>query len=240
MESCGKGVSQVSKLNSNFYLLQASPIFRELARENIDYLCNHVIERQYNKGDIVCRKGSLACSVFLIKTGTVSEIALDGNEFSTIAVIKNRFDYFGELGVLLEESYTTTAIVTSPAVILAIPGGVFRKVVWGNPAALKEILKMFKRGLQNSAQKFISCTMFNVEGRLAYLLLMMHQGQNDGSSIRIIQENLSRHCGISRQTVSCLLNGWKKQAVIDIQRGRISVLAVDKLTDILMNNAKSY
>ncbi len=232
--------SQETKLNSNMYLLQTAPIFRDLSQEDIDLLYGHAMERQYSKGDVVCRKDNLADSFYLIKTGTVSEIALDGNDFSTIAVIKRRYDYFGELGVLLEEGYTTTAVVTSPAVILAIPGSIFRKVVWANVESMKVILRLFKTGLQNSAQKFISCTMFNVEGRLAYILLMMHHAEKGGSCINITQENLSFHCGIARQTVSSLLNRWKKKNLLDIQRGRISVLHVDELTDILMENAKIH
>lgn len=213
-------------------------IFSQLNKEYLEFLSANASEKHYSKGSIICKKDTYAHTVYVIKSGTVTEFAIDKNEFSSMVKIRRKLDYFGELGTLLGDSYATTVIATTPSHIISIPNEVFCKVMWENPCAMKELLRLYRRNLQNAAQKFMSCTMFNSEGRLAYILLMMHNNAETVKYVTITQETLSNHCGIARQTVSTILNTWKKCNIIDIRRGKIAILDTDAMTDILLNSAK--
>lgn len=226
--------------NKRRLILEQSPLFQSATLQEREMLIQHSVVGKFKKGDVVCRKDSPAASFFSIFSGSVSEIAMDMNAFSTTAVMKGPRDFFGELGVLLEEAYTTTAVVAAPATILVVPGGVFRRFIREHHDAMQVILRLYRRALQNAAQKFISCTRFNVEGRLAYILLMMHTYENRDGTVPITQEELAQHCGIARQTVSSILNGWKKGGLILMKRGGIAVKDPDSLTDILIENAKEH
>lgn len=214
------------------------PIFSGLSNEYLELLSSSASERRYTKGDVICKKNTYAHTVYVIKSGTVTEFAIDNNEFSSMVKIRRKLDYFGELGTLLGDSYATTVIATLSAVIISIPSEVFCKVMWDNSCAMKELLRLYRRNLQNAAQKFMSCTMFNSEGRLAYILLMMQSDIKTSKYVTITQEMLSNHCGIARQTVSTLLNNWKRCDIIDIRRGKIAIQDTNALTDILLNSAK--
>lgn len=218
--------------------LKTVPIFNNLDKDYLDFLSSRVSESRYSKGDIICKKNTFTHTLYIIKSGTVTEFAIDNNEFSTMTKIRRKLDYFGEFGTLLGDAYATTVIATSPSVIISIPREAFSKVIWENPCAMKEILRLCRKNLQNAAQKFMSCTMFNSEGRLAYILLMMYSNANSSKYVTITQEMLSSHCGIARQTVSTILNNWKRYNLIDIKRGKIAILNTDALTDILLNSAK--
>lgn len=192
----------------------------------------------YDKGDVLCKAEQFANGVHVIEYGTVSEIAIDWNGFNINVKTGGRCDAFGELGVLLENGYLTTVIAETACQVIFIPKETFSKVIWSNQSAIKEILKMLSLRLQKSAQKTISYTLFNAEGRMAYVLSIMNRERRDARYVMTTQEDLSQKCGIARQTVSSILNRWQKDSIIALKRGRIEVLNEDLLEELAINSAK--
>ncbi|MEG2288923.1 MAG: Crp/Fnr family transcriptional regulator [Clostridium sp.] len=234
-------VSNVGGENISRYInfLKSIPIFRCIDDKTLENLSNKVLEITYSKGDMICKKDTYANNVYVIKSGSVTEFAMDDNEFSVMIKYSIKGEYFGDLGVLLDNSYVTTVIASAPTTILVIQGSIFCEIVWENKEVMKTILKIYRKRLQNSAQKFMSCTMFNSEGRLAYILMMIHNDSNQGKFVSATQETLSIRCGISRQTVSMILNNWKRCDIVNTHRGKIEIIDRDALTDILLNSSKS-
>lgn len=231
-----------STINSTFIksFLKAVPMFSELEADQLEMIASKAIDVSYDKGDIICKKDSLAHTVYILKSGTVTEFAMDANDFTVVIKKGVVHDCFGELGVLLGDNYVTTVVAASEVTLLAVPETVFKDVIWNNISSVKEILALCLKRLQKSAQKSISYTMFNSEGRLAYMLLMLHNEKTDPKYIKTTQEKLSVKCGIARQTDSVILNKWKKDNLIEIARGKLAVLDTELLTDIAINGAKSY
>lgn len=232
----------MSSDNGDSYItfFKSIPIFSHLDDKYLEILLEKATELQYEKGEIICKKDSYARVVYIIKSGCVTELAMDNNGFSIMVKERRTYDCFGELGVLLGDCYATTVVASSAVTIISIPEEVFSEVFWENQSVIKELLSLCLRRLQRSAQKSLSLTMFNSEGRLAYMLLMMENEKKDLKYIKVTQEILSTRCGIARQTASTILNSWKKSNIIDIKRGKIKVIDVEALTDIVISSAKSF
>lgn len=216
------------------------PMFSQLGSDQLKILSDHATESCYEKGQIICRKDTYAHTVYIVKSGTVTEFAVDGNEFSIAVKTGRKLACFGELGVLLGEVYVTSVVASSKVAIISIPDEVFCRVLWENQSVVKELFRLCLKRLQKSAQKSLSLTMFNSEGRLAYILLMMHNENTGSKYMTVTQESLSTRCGIARQTASTALNNWKKGGIVDIQRGKIAVVDVPALTDIVISSAKTF
>lgn len=228
------------EINKRIDQLKKQNIFADLSLEDLELLAIHSEPLQFDVKHFICRKGYDARSVFLILSGNVSEYAVDGNEFTIMIKDGGKYDLFGELAVLLERPYFTSCIALSKVSALAINAHVFSRVMWQNKACIQEVLSVCINRLQRSAQKSISYTHFNAEGRLAYVLLMMHNEQSAKEPIRATQESLAERCGMTRQTGSSILNQWKRQGILEISRGRIKVLNEQALTDISLCCAKNY
>jgi|GEM_PF-3365822 len=213
-------------------------IFKGMTEKDLELLTSKATEIRYDKGDLICKKDSRAHTIYILKTGIVTEFAMDQNDFTVVIKKGVPKDCFGELGVLLGDNYVTTVVAATTVTVIALPDTYFKETVWQTKSALKEILSLCLLRLQKSAQKSISYTMFNSEGRLAYTLLMLHNEKTDSKYIKTTQEKLSTKCGIARQTASVILNKWKKDCLIEIARGKVAVLDTEKLTDIAMDGAK--
>ena len=214
--------------------LHSVPIFQDLSTEAISCLARNSRQEDYQKGVVICETGSEANYVYLLITGAVSEFACDPYQFSMQVNLHHPGAHFGEMGVLLEEAYSTSLITTEPSRLLLIPASVFSQIMWENPSALKQVIRWFRTALQYSFQKHISCVMFNAEGRLAYAILMFNRETGQTGVIPLSQESLAYRCGLSRQTISSVLAKWKSAGVIQVSRCAIHILNEAALTDILL------
>ncbi|MCK8060627.1 MULTISPECIES: Crp/Fnr family transcriptional regulator [unclassified Fusibacter] len=220
--------------------LKCQAMFGHLGEEDIELLLDHSELVLLEPKDFVCRKGREARQVFMVLSGTVSEYAIDGNEFTIMIKEGGKHDCFGELAVLLEKPYITSVVALGKVKVLAINAHLFSRILWQNKSAIQEVLALCIKRLQLSAQKSISYTHFNAEGRLAYILLMMQNEKRDMEYIKATQEGLSERCGIARQTASVILNEWKRDGILSIGRGKIRIHDEEALTEIALYSAKNY
>lgn len=221
------------------YLKKVS-IFEHLADDKMVQLLEASKTKVFKKGDMIFKKGRAAKQVYIILKGTVTEYAMDGNDFTVVIKDGGKGDCFGELAVLLEENYLTSVAALTDLRVLILPAEIFSEIMWSSKKSMQAVLSDCIHRLQKSAQKSISYTMFNSEGRLAYILVMMHNENKGVGFIRATQETLSTKCGIARQTASTILNEWKRDGIIDVRRGKIFVHSPDELMQIAMEGAKSY
>lgn len=213
--------------------LRQVQIFSELEKRELEKLAAGSQLKKYPKGFTVSKRGEAARYLYIIYSGKTSEIVVDDHDLSCIARPNSRYDYFGELGLMLNEPYTTTSVATTPVELIRIPKDVFCEVAWSNPSVIRSMMKMLKLRLQKSGEKTISFINFNAKGRLSYNLLQM---RDENNQVFITQESLSEHCGIVRQTVSAILNEWKQIGAIDIRRGQITIMDTGLMVDYFMSD----
>ncbi len=66
--------------------LKSVPIFKELEENQIEILSEKAIDVSYDKGDIICKKDNLAHKVYILKSGNVTEFAMDANDFTVVII----------------------------------------------------------------------------------------------------------------------------------------------------------
>lgn len=186
------------------------------------------------RGMVLCKKAAPANYFYVIISGKVSEVVTDNNDFSTSLKIEGKYDYYGELGILLDEGYSSTVFTLSEVEVLSIQREVLSEIVWSNRHILKLILQTLKERLQAAGQKEIALTQMNAECRMAYVLLTVYKNNENSNNIAITQEKLAINCGIARQTASIILNQWKKRGIIDLKRGNITINDSAAVSDIFL------
>lgn len=208
-------------------------IFQDLGEEDLRRLAESAQLKTYPKGATVCKRNDPANYLHVILSGRVSEFVVDDHELTCIARPNEPHDYFGELGLLLNEPYITTSVAATNTEILRIPKDVFCDIAWNRHRVIRAILRTLTTRLQKSGEKTISFVNFNAEGRLAYNLLQMRNKQDE---VLATQESLSEQCGIVRQTVSSILNNFRRIGAIDIMRGKILIVDAESLAEFFMDD----
>ena len=94
------------------HALQSVPVFNELTPKQFKEISRLIHKRNYKKGEIIFKKGSLGEGMYLILSGSV--VIKDPESGIVFASLTND-NFFGEMALLDEESRSAQAEATSPS-----------------------------------------------------------------------------------------------------------------------------
>lgn len=216
--------------------LRRVKLFAGLCPDEIQFVLERSTVKSLDKGEILCRKGHEPYFLYVIISGSAAESVADSNNFTADLREEGRYDYFGELGILLSEGYSSTVAAATKLEVLCIPKDVFLSLTSAHPDILITVIRTLKDRLQLAVQMEIGHTQMDAEMHLAYALMSFYKKSDFSKNNRVFttQAQLAASCGIARQTASKILNRWKKANIIELQRGYITILQEEALTDIFM------
>ena len=94
------------------HALQSVPVFNELTPKQFKEISRLIHKRNYKKGEIIFKKGSLGEGMYLILSGSV--VIKDPESGIVFASLTND-NFFGEMALLDEEPRSAQAEATSPS-----------------------------------------------------------------------------------------------------------------------------
>ncbi len=167
-------------------------------------------------------------------------IAISRSAFlDTIVLVKVRSagEYFGEMGILSSKTYPNTAIALEDTCLIAISRSAFLDTIWNNTSVCRVIILELIERLNNSAQNMVNSMYLDASGRLAFTLVnLTTNNRQKCMNIRVTQSALAASSGMARQTAAKILGEWRRQGIISTERGRLCILDLDALLDIILNS----
>ena len=114
-------------------------LFENLTQNERRNLSQHLYERKYKGDEIVFKKGYPNVVMYIVKEGEL-QTYLDSPEGENLKTIKPR-DYFGEVGLFLEEERTATIVASKDSVLLGISKRDMSRFIDEYPRAGSKILR---------------------------------------------------------------------------------------------------
>ncbi|MBN1948311.1 MAG: cyclic nucleotide-binding domain-containing protein [Candidatus Cloacimonetes bacterium] len=93
-------------------------LFRDLSKLERKNLIKYIYLRQYRKGEIIFKKGYPNVVMYIVREGRLRVMLSDSDDLE-MNILKPK-DFFGEIGLFLEESRTATVEAQEDSVLLAI------------------------------------------------------------------------------------------------------------------------
>lgn len=204
----------------------------------LEEAAEHCRISRHKRGTILYRKGDPASLMYFLQQGYVMEQVYYRESVDVIIKVKCPGDYFGETAVMTDMEYLNTALVTEDSSLVVMPKGVFLQLAWSNHTICQVVIRELVERLTNSAQNMVNSMYLDAPGRLAFTLLnlMPGAGQARSGELRVTQSSLAASAGMARQTAAAILGEWRKAGWISTDRGRLSVLDLDCLLDLIMNS----
>lgn len=216
-------------------LVALCPLFAPLEHAEIKRIVEQSTLVKYQKGDFIVRKGELALALMLVTQGEVLEVVIDRNEFSSVAKIRYRGDFFSELSIISELPSNTSVVSQGNCSILLVPKEVFLEIFWNSPAMIRYIILLQSQRLVQAAERSASHTLIRTEGRLAFALLTLESESGQTGIVKVTHEFLGQYCGLARQTVSLLLEEWQRMDLIATGYRQVKLLDREGLNEIFMS-----
>lgn len=189
---------------------------------------NHTIK--IKKGSLLFQEGKEAKELYLIRSGRIqiSKITPDGLELALRICSKN--DIVGELTLFTDQpKYLLTAKVLDDGEVAVIYKDELEQKLFSDSALAFEFMKWMSDHFRRTQTKIRDLVLHGKRGALFSTLIRMTNSygvkKDKGILIDIplTNQELGAFCGTSRETVNRMLNELKRNEVLSIQRGKITV-----------------
>lgn len=132
-------------------------------------------------------------------------------------------------GVLANAPYPAQVEATKPSILHTLPAVLFRGLFETEPA-VRQMVISFTNDLLSGLMTLVAEVAFRkMDERLARLLL---EETNSGQVVQTTHEKLAAHVGTAREVVSRLLENFRDDGLIRVERGTIAVLDRARLAQI--------
>jgi CRP-like cAMP-binding protein len=190
------------------------------------------------KGIYLFQEGMKAEEFYIVISGKIqiSKITTDGRELSLRICGEN--DICGELTLFTENpKYLLSAKVIEQGEVAAIRRDVLETEIFQNSKLALEFMKWMSDHFRNTQTKFRDLVLNGKRGALFSTLIRMSNSygiqQQDGILIDLplTNQELANFCGTSRESTNRILSELKRDNIISIKKGKISILDLQYLRD---------
>ncbi|QIZ07100.1 Crp/Fnr family transcriptional regulator [Priestia megaterium] len=182
------------------------------------------------KGSFLFQEGMLAEELYIIISGKIqiSKITSDGRELSLRICGEN--DICGELTLFTDNPrYLLSAMVLEEGEIVAIKKGIIESEIFQNSKLAFEFMKWMSDHFRKTQTKFRDLVLNGKRGALFSTLIRMSNSygiQKDNGiliDLPLTNQELANFCGTSRESTNRILSELKKNKIISVKKGKISI-----------------
>lgn len=203
----------------------------ELDRKIIFDQCT---QRVVKPRDVIVSQGSSGRDMFIVVSGSLKVSVLSGEGKEISFVILRQGDYFGELSMIDGRRRSATVSAIESSELLVLGHSEYQRLLREHPHTATEFLTRMLLTLANrirvTDELYQDSVFLDVSSRLAkFLLSASIDDHNPGSGQRLMDVQLSQYelgtlVNASRESVNKQLRDWEEQGIVDVNKGKITLL----------------
>ncbi len=216
--------------------LRSAALFSALDDDAAAALRMSMVERKLAKGRVLFTEGEPGDKLYVIESGKIKlgHTASDGRE-SIIAVL-GAGEMIGELSLFDPGPRTATVAAIGPAKVLRIRNSDMITAIRGAPDLAVDMIRLAGERMRYMSRQIGEQVFLPIPARLARKVIYLVDDANDGSdNLKISQANLAEFIGATREAVSKTLAEWKREGVVNLGRGTLTVTdreTLEKIADL--------
>lgn len=219
--------------------LKMKRFFNELSKENQELLLSIGLEITAKSGTYLFHEGDFPEFVYLIRDGKVrlSKMTADGKEFSVH--LKQKDELVGEVGLFNDMSISVTAEVIEDAILVKFDRSSLEDIFRRNGEIAVAFMKWFARHTQSTQAKFRDLILCGKTGAFYSTLIRFSNSYGIKSdegiliNVQLTNQDIANYIGTTRESINRMLNDLKKENVISIDKGFITIINIDYLKKYL-------
>tara|TARA_B100001113_G_scaffold353567_1_gene358387 strand:- start:879 stop:1562 length:684 start_codon:yes stop_codon:yes gene_type:complete len=215
-------------------LLQSVALFWDLKDEELGYISEKMVSRQYDTGNYIFLEESDGEQCFFVVKGSVKITRLSKEGREVILAMLNQGDFFGEMSLIDGESRSANVIALEKTEVLTLNRKDFLIVLHDYPKIAIQLLKELASRLRKSDRHIASLSLSDAEKRIALSIIRFadDQGTIRNGKVSIskipIQQDIANMAGTSRETVSRALSVLEKENLIERHGRELIILDYKK------------
>lgn len=216
-------------------LLRRVPLFSELSPSELERIAQVAVPRSFPRDTRVFHEGDPGDACYIVREGScrVTREHPDGRAITLATLGPGAI--FGELAMLDGERRSASVEAAENTELLALPASDMRSLIRGHPEMAEKLVVALTRRLRDANERITRQSFQTVPSRVAGVLNQLLAEASltplvrDGVTIRLRQSDLAQLAGTSRESVSRFLATLERAGVVQVGRGRVTVLEPERL-----------
>ncbi|MDY6843626.1 MAG: Crp/Fnr family transcriptional regulator [Thermodesulfobacteriota bacterium] len=198
------------------------PLFKGLPRENHEGLAKIIVDKIFNRGQIIFSEGDEGNGFYVLISGRVKIFKLSPDGKQQILHIFSPGEPFGEVPVFAGERFPAHAEAIEESRVFFFPRVAFIDLITKNPSLALNMLAILSRRLYRFTTLIASLSLKEVPERLAaYLLYLCEMGGGTMAlTLDISKGQLASLLGTIPETLSRVLSKMSREGLIQLDGTR--------------------
>lgn len=194
---------------------------QRLTKEDYNVLLTNSRKIAVKKGEAIFNEGDMANYLYFVHIGEIRLFKRTGPSKELTIFSRGEDDAFGEIGIFSGAKYSNTAEAISDSELYCMEQQTLENILTDNGGLGLQFTRWVAESLEASKAKIRDYIAFGSEGAVASVFIRYSNmyGVVTPDGVRITEpimiRDISRHIGISRETVSRIVNKWKERGIID-------------------------
>lgn len=210
-------------------LLRINNFFAGLDDAVIERLATLCRIHHLGAGETLFVKGDDGDALYGIRRGQIRiETNTSSGETLTLNMLGSG-DVFGEIALFDGQSRSADAVAAEATELFVLKRSDFLSLLNKDTQIAVRVIEFLCQRLRWVSERLEEATLLPLPVRLARRLIRL--GQDFGSEVNISQEQLANYVGAARESVNRQLQVWRRAGILDLRRGAILVLDMQKLSE---------
>lgn len=200
---------------------------------NLSELCKDKKVKTFKKKVEIFSEGNTPSMVFFVKSGNIKIFKSHPDGKELITNLYTAGDFFGFEPLLENNTYQESAVAMEDSEIVLIPKNDFLILLNSHADVSASFISLLCRKVTEKENQLVNLAYNSVRQRTAEALLKVSQLADAKEKISISREDLSKIVGTASESVIRVLSDFKDEGLIEIESGKIKVLAGSKLEKVV-------
>jgi len=191
----------------------------------------------YSKGEVICKRGSLATHIMFLEKGLAKVFLDDGQNTLVLKILPDK-SLIG-LAAISDEvntfEYSVMAYIESE--VRQIDLNVFKSLLRSNALFAKEVIEILSANSIQIYSRFFCLTHKQSFGRLADIILCLSDRvfKSEEFDLPLSRKDLAELSGLSAETVIRMLKKFRDEGLLGLDGKRLKVIDYSRLKMISEN-----
>ncbi len=206
-------------------LLSAFPILKTANDKIWNEIEEFAIFKRYKANEIVALEGDTTHYFPLVLSGSIRvyKCGDSGKEITLYKVRRGDCCVLTALSIMGQTGFGANAVVDTPCDTISIPAPVFRDWINRHDLWRNFVFKLIFHRLTEIISKVEALAFQRVDERVAAFLLQSVMKEHK-PVIRVTHSDIARELGTAREVVSRVLKAFEREKLVQLSRGRITII----------------
>ncbi len=210
--------------------LKEIALFSALTSDELYQIREKIVFKRFKKNEIILHEENTNEFMYIMIDGEAKVVQTTAKGKEILVTMHQAGDFFGELSLIDGKTAPAAVWATKDSVTAIISKNDFYSLLLNQKKVLENLLRIFCARIRESLKKIQILNFSNASQRIKMLFLMLSETYGEKTpegtvlNLKLIHQNIADMTGLTRETVTRVLDRWQRGGEIKILKNRCILL----------------